>query len=137
MVFFLLLRPTAWIPLFLPFALAQHHQPPLQDRDRSNGRYTAGLIVGVSIGVIVLLFLASVLYAKFVNRRRAASRGQVERGRTDEEFRVTPIPAPLVTAPPPYENPPSFEDATKRTQTASAVSSQQREEQEGRNDVAG
>lgn len=85
----------------------------------------------------MLLFLASVLYAKFVNRRRQANRGQAERGRTDEEFRVIPTATPLVVAPPPYENPPSFEDATKRTQTASGVPSQPRAEEDARNEVAG
>lgn len=109
--------------------MAQHHQPPIQDRYESNRRFT-GLIVGVSIGVILLLFLASVLYARFVSRRREASRGRTERGRVDEEFTITPITVSLpVVAPPPYENPPPFEDSVKRKQTASATPSQPREEQ--------
>jgi hypothetical protein len=116
--------------------LAQRHQPPIEDRHRSSGRYTA-LIVGVSVGVILLLFLASVLYAKFVSRRREASRGRAERGRAGGEFTITPLAAPVVVAPPPYENPPSFEDSIKRTQTASATPTQSREEGDERNGVVG
>jgi len=138
MIFLLLFVSVASISLLIPLAFAQHHQPPIQDRRRSNGRYTA-LIVGVSIGVILLLFLASVLYAKFVSHRREASRGRAERGRADEELTITPlaVPLPLVVAPPPYENPPSFEDSTKRTQTESAASSQPRDEPGERNEVVG
>lgn len=57
---------------------------------------------------------------------------------TDEEFTITPLTAPfptLAVAPPPaYENPPSFEDATKGPETASAT--RPREGQDGRGEVA-
>ncbi|KAF9649653.1 hypothetical protein BDM02DRAFT_1790051 [Thelephora ganbajun] len=134
MVLFSLLRSMAWIPLLLQSASAQNHQPPIQDRYQSNSR-DAGLIVGVSIGAILLLFLASVFYSRIASRRREARQERVERARADEELTITPLAAPpttLTVAPPPYENPPSFEDAVKRTQTASVTGSQSREGQDGR-----
>lgn len=87
----------------------------------------------------MLLFFSSVLYTKFVSRRREASRGRAEQGRADEELTITPIATPLVTAPPPYENPPPFEDATKRTQIASTTPNQATRREEGgeRDEVAG
>ena len=85
-----------------------------------------------------MLFLASILYARFVSRKRGESRGRAERVITDEEFSFTPLAAPspvLAVAPPPYENPPPFEAAVKREETARI--SRPREEQSGRDDVAG
>jgi hypothetical protein len=117
-------------------ALAQHHHPPDRDRFRSNGKYT-GLIVGISIGIILLLFLAFVFYARIVSCRREVSRERAGRARTDEEFIITPFAAPspmLAVAPPPYENPPSFEDAVKRPEMTSP--SLPREGQDGRDGVA-
>jgi len=113
--------------------LAQHHQPPIRDRHRPRSRYT-GLIIGVSIGTILLLFLASVLYARFVNSRREASQGRTERARIDEELTITPLTArspTLASAPPPYENPPSFEDAVKRTQTTGVSRPGEEQERDG------
>jgi len=92
----------------------------------------------VSIGTTLLLFLASVLYTRIVNCKKEASRERAERTRTDEEFTIAPFPTPsstLVVAPPPYENPPSFEDAVKRTEMASAAGGRSREERDER-DVA-
>ena len=51
------------------------------------------------------------------------------RGRADEEFTIAPLAVPVVVAPPPYENPPSFEDSIKTTQVAATTSSQSRQEQ--------
>ena len=94
------------------------------------------MIVGVSVGTILLLFLASVLYAKIVSCRREASRERA--GRANEEFTIVPLASPLpIAAPPPYENPPSFEDAVKRTQTTSAIGNRPREERDGGDGVAG
>lgn len=116
--------------------MAQHHQPPIGDRYQPGGIQTS-VIVGVSIGLILLFFLASAsaFYAK--RRRREASRGRAERGRVGGEFTIAPLAAPVVVAPPPYENPPSFEDSVKRTQTASATPTEPREGEDERNGVVG
>jgi len=91
----------------------------------------------VSIGTILLLFFASVLYARIVSCRGEASRERAERTRADEEFTVPTTSSTLVVAPPPYENPPSFEDAVKRTEIASATDGRSREERDERDRVAG
>ena len=59
--------------------------------------------------------------------------------RTDEEFTIAPLSGPsptLAMAPPPYENPPPFEDTIKRTQVMNANCSRPRGEQGGRDEVA-
>ena len=82
-----------------------------------------GIIIGSVIGFALLLWLVAVLLRKFIGRAGGVNRDRAERTRTDEESAITPLAtlsSTMATAPPPYENPPSFEDAVKRQEMASA-----------------